>query len=90
MKQLTVEAERWCKLRIAQHNDNIHGWESPNGPLIPTEPDPQERELTRARLAAARCELIQLLVAYCGANEQELLALSLLDDWSTINRTTEN
>lgn len=84
-KHLTVEAERWCLERIAQHNDNIDGWREPDGPLIPTEPCPEERVRIRVALKAAREELLRLLVTYCGADELRLLDASLLDDWPAIN-----
>jgi hypothetical protein len=36
-----------------QHRDNLKGWREPDGWLLPTEPDLDERQRVRARLRAA-------------------------------------
>ncbi len=43
--------------RIKQHTDNLLGWCEPDGFLLPTEPDPAERECVRRELRAALFEL---------------------------------
>lgn len=78
-KHLTVEAEQWCRERIAQHNDNLRGWREPHGFLIPTEPDEDERRATVRELIAARDELIALLVQFCGSTCDELECLGWRD-----------
>jgi hypothetical protein len=47
--------------RIRQHEDNLRGWSEDGGFLLPTEPDPEERECVRRGLRAAVFELNELL-----------------------------
>lgn len=53
--------------RLAQHRDNLALWQEPNGLLIPTEPDADERRLVRAELRACIYELEQLARFFIGA-----------------------
>ena len=43
--------------RLAQHRDNLPMWQEPTGYLLPTEPDPEERERVRRELKACIFEL---------------------------------
>lgn len=47
--------------RIKQHSDNLEMWQEPNGHLVPTEPDPEERSAVRRELAACITELTLIL-----------------------------
>lgn len=53
------------KERRKQHADNLAGWREPDGYLVPTEPDPEERLIVRRQLQAAIHELdhVEALVA---------------------------
>lgn len=53
--------EREVRDRIAQHEENLRGWREPDGLLVPTEPDPDERDKVRDRLRTAIHELKWLL-----------------------------
>jgi hypothetical protein len=46
--------------RIAQNADNMVGWREPDGHLLPTEPDPEERKAIRIQLMAATQVLKEL------------------------------
>lgn len=39
--------------RLKQHRDNLAGWQEPDGYLLPTEPDAEERWRVRDRLMTA-------------------------------------
>jgi len=78
-KELTIEAEYWCLERIASYNDNLRGWKEPDGHLIPTEPDPEERSKCRTRLATARVVLMDLLQKFCDRTESEMMTLTWVD-----------
>lgn len=45
--------EQAARDKLIELRDNLHDWEEPNGYLVPTEPDPDERALVRARLTGA-------------------------------------
>jgi hypothetical protein len=47
----------FVKERIQQHEDNLVGWREPDGFLLPTEPDPEERDRVRLQLKDAIHEL---------------------------------
>lgn len=49
--------------RIEQHRSNLAGWREPDGYLVPTEPDADERARVRDRLQAAIRELERVLAA---------------------------
>ena len=51
------DVRRWIEARLKQHADNLRMWQEPDGFLLPTEPDPEERERTRRELRAAMFEL---------------------------------
>lgn len=55
------EIERLVRERLKQHRENLADWKEPDGLLVPTEPDPDERRLVRERLKAAIFELATLL-----------------------------
>jgi hypothetical protein len=42
----------------------LHDWDEPHGFLLPTEPDPLERELCRERLRVARDVLNRVLAGF--------------------------
>lgn len=44
-----------------QHLENLAAWREPDGRLVPTEPDPQDRAETRAGLRAAISTLNRIL-----------------------------
>lgn len=54
--------------RLAHLRDNLAGWRESDGHLVPTEPDPEERALVRARLQGAIAELEHLL----GGHDHQL------------------
>ncbi len=54
-------SETAIRERIAQHRANLEGWREPDGWLVPTEPDSDERERVRARLRTAIAELERVL-----------------------------
>jgi hypothetical protein len=62
-KAETSLALRLLEERRAQHQANLDGWTEPNGYLVPTEPDADERVKIRALLAGAIHELSYLLSA---------------------------
>ncbi len=45
--------ERDVRALREYHRDSLKGWREPDGYLLPTEPDPDERERVRERLRAA-------------------------------------
>jgi hypothetical protein len=49
-------ARRLIQEREQQHRANLNGWREPDGYLVPTEPDPDERREIRALLGAAIIE----------------------------------
>jgi len=48
---------RLIEQRITQHKAVLEGWREPDGHLVATEPDPQERQAIRSTLGAAVHEL---------------------------------
>lgn len=59
----TSLAARWqaaAKRRIKQHEENLAIWAEPDGWLVPTEPDPEERARVRRELTVAIEELRRL------------------------------
>lgn len=48
MKHETIIREQ-----LNHHRASLDGWHEPDGLLVPTEPDPEERRLVRERLKAA-------------------------------------
>jgi len=48
-----VIAERDIREKIAHLRSDLDGWREPDGYLVPTEPDADERALVRARLTGA-------------------------------------
>lgn len=52
---------KFIQERLKQHADNLAMWQEPDGFLIPTEPDPEEREMVRQRLNAAIFEINKIL-----------------------------
>lgn len=54
-------SEAAIRERIAQHRSNLEGWREPDGWLVPTEPDADERARIRAGLRAAIDELERVL-----------------------------
>jgi hypothetical protein len=62
-KAETRLALRLLEERRAQHQANLDGWTEPNGYLVPTEPDADERVKIRALLTGAIHELSYLLSA---------------------------
>jgi hypothetical protein len=60
-------AKRLIQERQDQHKANLEGWREPNGYLVPTEPDPEERQGIRAMLAAGVVELGYALGALEGS-----------------------
>lgn len=47
--------------RLEMHKVNLMAWREPDGPAIPTEPDPEERDRVRDRLKTAINELQEVL-----------------------------
>jgi hypothetical protein len=45
--------ERHIREQLEHYETSLDGWREPDGCLIPTEPDPDERQLVRERLKAA-------------------------------------
>lgn len=45
--------EQQARDKLTELRGNLDGWQEPNGYLVPTEPDPEERALVRARLTGA-------------------------------------
>jgi len=48
-----MKTEQDIRDLLAQHRESLAGWTAPHGPLIPTEPDPEERSRVRAELRVA-------------------------------------
>jgi hypothetical protein len=56
-----ADLERQARERLAQHRGNLALWKEPDGALVPTEPDPEEREKIRVELRAVIAELERIL-----------------------------
>jgi len=54
-------ARKSLRERRDYHRHNLNGWSEPDGLLIPTEPDPDERLKIRALLAGAIVEIGRIL-----------------------------
>jgi hypothetical protein len=48
-----MRTEDEVRERLAEMERNLQEWKEPDGMLVPTEPDPEERALVRARLEGA-------------------------------------
>lgn len=55
------ETRRRAQGRLKQHRENLALWKEPDGLLVPTEPDPDERQCVRDRLKVAIHELATVL-----------------------------
>lgn len=55
------EIEERIRERLTQHRENLAGWKEPDGLLVPTEPNPNERQRVREHLMVAICELATIL-----------------------------
>lgn len=48
-----MKTEQWIREQIDHHKASLAGWNERGGWLLPTEPDPEEREKVRERLKVA-------------------------------------
>lgn len=64
-----MKSEAEVRERITQHEDNLRMWQEPDGYLLSTEPDPEERARTRVVLMGAIHEL-KWLLGECGCCDQ--------------------
>jgi hypothetical protein len=48
-----MKPEDHIREQLKHHEASLDGWREPDGFLLPTEPDPEERQLMRERLKAA-------------------------------------
>lgn len=47
LDQMTAYWIKELTWELANHEDNLRGWQEPDGYLVPTEPDPEERARVR-------------------------------------------
>jgi hypothetical protein len=59
-QSVTIEL---LKARVKQHEDSLAGWNEPDGFLLPTEPDIDERRRIRWELRAVIGELNRIIEA---------------------------